>query len=578
MQAVAASNSSGASGNNVASNNAQKSALKRKFNNYSVANASKSAKQQKMMTELLQETGGARIWDLPPANNFIGTKIYEINASPTELSNDEINFKITGHDKFTHVPEIQFIVTVKLQKKVNNVWGDCDANDKVIVLPSGVMNLFHDNLEVRMTYPGGTTDTSIINVKQDDRRFITRNEIQRSYDHSYCEKELKAEMQIIRENSYPFLFDATSHANRIPGQVDAANGLRAVNQAINFPADSIHQKCRDFATELKAGKKFVITAGKFDKCFEVPLLQPFQGLDVTMKLGRVEDHALYIEDYTTLAQAKTAQPEFRFQLLKGGNHKTVCRYTTSNLTTQALARYNEQFENNATVEVARGMFFKIDHRNIEQGATELNDMSFPNTSTMPKTATLSMMSRDDYNHTSVRANAFSNIFLNEVEKIKFNSASDLNPTFRDGVSEIDYTNEIDREQQYKLQRRYMLGTEIVDMSDILPNAGLLNGANLALYKNEGESRADFMKMNTERHLTPIPISMDPSHGKYSPDQRPTTMSNTGVSMDFQFRRALPRPCVMILTMGYQGRYVMKKQNNGMITMSFQNIDIPANML
>ena len=455
--------------------------------------------------------------------------------------------------------------------------GGLDDNDKVIVLPNGVLNCLRTHLEVRMTHPGGTVDTSIINIKQDDRRYLTRNEIQRSYDREYCVQELK-DMQIIKENTYPYLFADTSTDGYQPDDVGAATGLHARNATINFPAGSIHAECQEFANELKVGKKFIIHAAAFDKVFQVQLLQPFQGLDMSMKLGRDEDHAMYIEDYSALAQANTAQQQYRFKLMKGGANKVICRYKTSNQTTSVLAKFNEQFENNATVEVSCGLFFKVEHRNVEQNTTEYTDMKFPNTSNMPRFATLAMMTRDDYNHTDFCANYLSDILTNSMAKIKFNASSDLNPTFRDGVAEIDFSNDIDKEEQYKLQRRYMLGMEDVDMSDLLPAYMALNGVNPLLYKHEGESKADFMKMNAGRHLTPIPISMDLSHGKYNPDQKPSTVSNSEVSMDFHFCAPLTQTSVIMLTCVYQGRYVMKKQTNGMLKMSFQNMDIPSNML
>ena len=93
-----------------------------------------------------------------------------------------------------------------------------------------------------------------------------------------------------------------------------------------------------------------------------------------------------------------------------------------------------------------------------------------------------------------------------------------------------------------------------------------------------ESQKQFLTIETGRHLTPFVLEMDPSHGKYGPDQKQTSMANTEVSMNFIFRQALTDPCVLMLTCGYQGKYVQKRLTNGALSMSFQNLDIPANLL
>ena len=197
---------------------------------------------------------------------------------------------------------------------------------------------------------------------------------------------------------------------------------------------------------------------------------------------------------------------------------------------------------------------------------------------MPSIAFLTMMHRDDYNHDDVRANYYSNVFLNNVKQIKFNSASDLNPTYQDGVNQIDLNEDIDKAGAYKTQRRYMLGRENVNMSDVMPNYQILNGASSEIFANEGESEKQFLTIETGRHLTPFVLEMDPSHGKYGPDQKQTSMANTEVSMNFIFRQALTDPCVLMLTCGYRGKYVQKRLTNGALSMSFQNLDIPANLL
>ena len=85
---------------------------------------------------------------------------------------------------------------------------------------------------------------------------------------------------------------------------------------------------------------------------------------------------------------------------------------------------------------------------------------------------------------------------------------------------IDLNEEIDREGLYKSFRRYMLGREHVNMSDMYPAYFILNGASSELYNNDGESKVDFMKMSKERHIAPVVLELDPSHGKYTADQKP----------------------------------------------------------
>ena len=385
-------------------------------------------------------------------------------------------------------------------------------------------------------------------------------------------------MQVLKELTYPFEFADTSDAAYKPGKPLAAYGKRPKNAKIDFENGSIHMYCADFATEIKAGKKFSIKASVMDPIFGVPIIPLYQGLNVSTKLGRAEDHMKYIEDYTKLAAVDTTQVAYRFLLQKGGVHKVKCLYDTSSLTTAALARYNDQFENNKTVDVSTFMVYKVDHRNVEQHATEYLDFKFPNTSNMPAVAHMQMMDREDFNHTDVRKNYLSNVFLNNVKQIKFNSARDLNPTYQDRVNQIYFNEDIDREGAYKSQRRYMFGHKNVNMSDQLPAYQILNGGSTEMYANEGESKAQFMTMEAGRHLTPYVLEMDPSHGKYGPDQKQTNMANTEVSMNFIFRQALTRASVLMLTCAYRGKYVQKRLTNGALTMFFQNVDVAANLL
>ena len=468
-----------------ASKTSQLAGVKRRVTAAAVNDSVKMSKQRRLMTELMQETNGSQFWNMNAANNFVNTKTQDVNASPTELTNDEMLFKMRAGDKYLHVNSVEFNFDVKLQKKEGGVWKDLTANDKVCVLPGGVMNLLKQNLEVKIVHPGEAEDTTILNVKQDNRQYVTRNEIQRSNDKLYCEKVLKDPMQIVKELTYPYEFAAASAADYKPGKPLAAFGKRPRNADISFAEGSILKQCEEFATELKTGKSFSFKGVVLDPIFGTPIIPPYHGLNVSMKLGRDEDHEKYIEDYTKLALAATDQVQYRFLLLKTGTHKVKCRYDTSSLTTAALARYNDQFENNRTVDVANFMVYKVEHRNVERNATEYLDFKFPNTSNMPSIAFLTMMHRDDYNHDDVRANYYSNVFLNNVKQIKFNSASDLNPTYQDGVNQIDLNEDIDKAGAYKTQRRYMLGRENVNMSDVMPNYQILNGASSEIFANEG---------------------------------------------------------------------------------------------
>lgn len=551
--------------------------VKRRVTQAAINESVKEKKMQKLMQEILQETNASQIWSLPAANNFIHTKSEEVFAKPTELTNDQIVFSPRSGDKYMHSNTLKFHVTVKMQKKNGNAWINVPDNEIVCVKPNAIIDLFRKNLEVRMTHPGDIVDNKVINVKQDEQRYLTRFAIQRGYDKLYCEKELEHDMQITKEWTYSHLHDDTSHANYRPGKPAAAFGKRDVDKTISFPSGSILKKCKKFGDELKAGKKFTIHGAVMDPVFQAPLLPPHHGFQIKTKLGRDEDHIQYIEDYTKLTNGAD-ENIYRFIILKTGGHKVSCQYDTSSLTTAALEKYNEQFANNKVVDVAQFMVYQLQHRTIEQNSTELLDVEFPNTSDVPTFATLELKHRDDFNHTSTRANYFDNSFLNHVKQIKFQSASDINPAYRDGVMVIDFNENIDITAMQKAQRRFMLGRELVNMSDSLPAFGVLNGASKELYENEGESAASFLKLEKERHLTPIVLELDPSHGKYNADQKHTTMSNTEIKMSFIFKKPLPQTCVMMLTSAYRGKYVQKRMTNGLFTMDFQNVDISSTLL
>ena len=93
------------------------------------------------MTELLSETNGSQFWNASAADNFVNTKTQEVNASTTELSNNEILFKMRAGDKYMHVNTAEFLIEIKLQKKDGDVWKDVVGGDNVCVLPNAITNI-----------------------------------------------------------------------------------------------------------------------------------------------------------------------------------------------------------------------------------------------------------------------------------------------------------------------------------------------------------------------------------------------------------------------------------------------------
>ena len=71
-----------------ASKTSQLMGVKRRVTAASVNDSIKMSKQRRLMTELMQETNGSQFWNMNAANNFVNTKTQDVNASPTELTND----------------------------------------------------------------------------------------------------------------------------------------------------------------------------------------------------------------------------------------------------------------------------------------------------------------------------------------------------------------------------------------------------------------------------------------------------------------------------------------------------------
>ena len=463
-------------------NSAALAGVKRKLTQTAITESRNNYKIQKAMDKVLQESSGAQMWDIPSSDNFTNTKTHEIRAEPTELTNDEVVFKVRSGDKYLHMNSLRFKLNVGMQKNIKGVWSNVPSTEKISVLPGAVVNILRENLEVRMIHPGDSEDTKVINVKQDNQRYLSRMKYQRSYDKLYCEKELKSSMQIVKEQTYPFIHDVASDATLRAGKPDAAFGKRDITKEVKHADGSILKICEEFGDELRVGKDFIIYAPVMDPVFECPILSANHGLKINFKLGRDDEHSKYIEEYTKRATA-VDEGKYRFIIQKTSSFKVSCCYETSDFTTSALEKYNETFKNNKTVDVATFMAYKLDHRTVEKNSTELLNLEFPNTSDVPSIAVLELKNRDDFNHTSVYANYFDNSFLRYVKQIKFSNADILNPAYRDGVNVIDLNEEIDREGLYKSFRRYMLGREHVNMSDMYPAYFILNGASSELYNN-----------------------------------------------------------------------------------------------
>ena len=205
------------------------------------------------------------------------------------------------------------------------------------------------------------------------------------------------------------------------------------------------------------------------------------------------------------------------------------------------------------------------------------NIKFPNTTNMPHFVAVSLQSQDDFNHDNTRANFYSNVFQNLVESVTFNNAGALNPTYRQESAKLEMSNDIDKEKLYNMQKRFMLGNETINMSDILPAFGALNGASKETYENLGESKEQFMTGANGRHMTPIIFEMDKSHGKYGVDRKQAMTANTEISFDLKFKAPLTKACVLWVTSGYVGKYAMKK-TSGTWTISYKNVEISSNQL
>ena len=562
----------------------QHAGIKRAVDSATISAAKEAREEKRMYSNLVQSSQQAQIWSTKSEDNFINVKTNELFAEPTELSDNKILFKLRGGDKYILLNNTYFEFTVKLEKKTENgEWGDCDDNDMLIVQSGAVLNLLKENLEVRMAHHGELVEQHIINLKQDRNGDRTIYEIQRKYDKLFLEKEIENDMHVIKELTYDFQFAANSDELYKEGSTAAkhatcTHGLRPRNADIQFKPGGLHAKLKSFADELKNGKKYTIYAPFLSALFSMELLPPFEGLNIQFSLGKADTHAYFIEDYTKLAAANSEQPSFRFVLLKNGGHTVKCYYENCALSTAAANKFEAQFEKNREVDVARMQVIYQSHKTGNKDTTELQKFHFPNTDQTPHWMALTMKSSDDFGHENHRANFYNNQFAYYVRKIKFTNATNANLTYRDGVNYLDFTDPIDLRHMQSIQRRWMFGREHINMPAIAPFNAIMNGAAKELYENEGESKESFMKTYRSRHLVPIILELDTSHGKYNIDRKPALINNTAIYFDLQYRRPLQEQNVIILTCGYNGKYVMKRISNNTWQISYANIEIASTKL
>ena len=93
--------------------------------------------------------------------------------------------------------------------RCKNIWTNVPSDYKIAVLPGAVINKLKENLEVIIIHPGDSEDTKVINVKQNNQRYISRFKVQSSYDKLYCENVLKDSIKIVKEVTYPFYITMT---------------------------------------------------------------------------------------------------------------------------------------------------------------------------------------------------------------------------------------------------------------------------------------------------------------------------------------------------------------------------------
>lgn len=430
-----------------------------------------------------------------------------------------------------------------------------------------------------MLSPGITENSKLLNIKQDNQRYLNPHRIQREYDKTYVEKELEDDMHLVKEQCYSHDFADASTVSAYKSDSPLARfGTRNTDVKIDLKETdkkSFFAKCLKFTKELTAdgGKNYVISAPFLDEIFKTKLMPEQYGFKVSFKLDRQDEMEKYIEVYDKQA---SLDRDYRFRILR--NKKIRGTYQTSELTLAGENKFNQMFANSSCVVVSQFPVFVVKHQNIESRATELLNFDLPATTYMPDQTLFSMVLKDDFNHASVRNNYLYNVLPYFTKKIKFNDIGAAHPTYLEGTNFIDFEDPIDQEGLWNTYKRYAFGTQNVNLSNSKTNYGLLNGASKEFYSNLYVEKGDFLKFRTRSQSVPIPIDLETSHGQYEPDQRPAKAVNTPISMNFLFKQPLTGPAVIMAVCQYKGSYVMKKTQNGVYVINYESIDIPSNLM
>lgn len=553
--------------------------VKRKITQTAINTSVQNAKMIKVLNDFVQDTSSAQMWKIAEGDDFINVKTREVIAKATELTNNEIVYDLLGGEKYVLLNTARFTFKIIAQKKNGDAWITVPDNEILVVKPGAIMDLLNRNLECSLIHPGEIVDNKIINIKQDKTTHISPYDIQRKYDKLYVEKELESDMHICKEWTYKHAFtnNTDTHADYRPGKADSIYTARAVEKKTSFPDGSLLKKCKKFGDELKFGKKYTMHGSIMNPIFQTTLLPSRHGMRIKMTLGRDEDHMEFFEDYTQLAK-DTAPSVYRFKLEKTGANKVQARYEVATLTTSAFEKYNQLFAGGKAVEVAQFMVHNHSHRTIEANSTEIQNLELPNTSNVPVYTGWQIKSRTNYDHKSSRDSWMDNSFLRYVKKMQFQGTEQANTGIREGTSTIDFDEDLDLEMLYRQQKRWFLGREHQSMSDQKPAYGILNGTTSEVYDNQGENKADFMKLAAKRHTNPFILEFDQSRGKYGADQRHSSVANLAIKTSLQFRTPIPVASEVVITSAYRGKYVQRKNTNGTLDMNFLQVDISSNLL
>lgn len=233
---------------------------KRRVTQLAFNDADQAKKRKVVIEEMMQESGANSMWNMPEADNYTATTKREVMADPTDLANNIVTFYIQGSSDQIHPDTIKFHIPVILEQKnaTTNAWVTAATGDSVIVLPGAVLNQIKEQLKVTLTSPGITENTKLINIKQDNQRYLTPHMIQREFDKLYVENELEDNMHILKEQCYDYDFDDASDVTARSTDPDARYGKRKVTPTYTFKPNSFYSKCLKFAKELQTPyKKYI---------------------------------------------------------------------------------------------------------------------------------------------------------------------------------------------------------------------------------------------------------------------------------------------------------------------------------